>query len=38
MALFLADLRDRWGSVEAYAESIGAGPSVVEALRANLLR
>ena len=38
MTLFLADLRDRWGSVDAYAASIGAGPDVVDALRANLLR
>ena len=38
MTLFLADLRARWGSVERYAESVGAGPAVVDALRANLLR
>ena len=38
MALFLADIRTRWGSVDAYAASIGAGPDVVAALRANLLR
>src|SRR5262245_15002971 len=38
MALFLADIRQRWGSVEAYVATIGAGPDVVAALRANLLR
>jgi protein-tyrosine phosphatase len=37
MALFLADLRHRHGSVAAYAASVGAGPEVVDALRANLL-
>jgi protein-tyrosine phosphatase len=38
MELLLADVRQGWGSVEGYTESIGAGPDVVEALRANLLR
>jgi protein-tyrosine phosphatase len=38
MHLFLADLRAHHGSVEAYAASVGAGPEVVGALRANLLR
>jgi protein-tyrosine phosphatase len=38
MHLFLGDLRWHHGSVEAYAESIGAGRDVVEALRANLLQ
>ena len=37
MHLFLADLRDRHGSVAAYAASVGAGPEVVDALRGNLL-
>lgn len=37
MGLFLDDLRARHGSVEAYASSVGAGPDVVDALRANLL-
>lgn len=37
MHLFLAGLRQRHGSVEAYARSVGAGPEVVEALRHNLL-
>jgi protein-tyrosine phosphatase len=37
MHLFLADLRELHGSVEDYAASVGAGPAVVEALRANLL-
>ena len=37
MRLFLADLRERYGSVEAYAASVGAGADVVAALRANLL-
>ena len=38
MALFLADVKGRWGSVEGYAASIGAGDDVAAALRANLLR
>jgi protein-tyrosine phosphatase len=38
MHLFLADLREMHGSVEAYAESVGAGADVVDALRANLLQ
>jgi protein-tyrosine phosphatase len=37
MTLFLHDLRAAHGSVAAYAESVGAGPEVVAALRANLL-
>lgn len=37
MAVFLADLRARHGSVEGYAAEVGVGPDVVEALRANLL-
>jgi protein tyrosine/serine phosphatase len=37
MHLFLADLRERHGSVEAYAASVGAGADVVAALRSNLL-
>ncbi len=37
MRLFLADLREQHGSVERYAESVGVGPDVVEALRDNLL-
>lgn len=37
MHLFLADLRAAHGSVAAYVDSIGVGPDVVEALRANLL-
>ncbi len=37
MALFLEDLRAAHGSVEGYAASVGAGPDVVGALRANLL-
>jgi protein tyrosine/serine phosphatase len=37
MHLFLADLRELHGSVEAYAASVGAGPDVVDSLRANLL-
>ena len=37
MHLFLADLRAQHGSVEAYAASVGVGPGVIDALRANLL-
>jgi hypothetical protein len=37
MHVFLADVRARHGSVEAYAASVGAGADVVDALRANLL-
>lgn len=37
MALFLADLRQRHGSVEGYAAGVGVGPGVIDALRANLL-
>jgi protein-tyrosine phosphatase len=37
MRLFLADLRSRHGSVVGYAESVGAGLDVVEALQANIL-
>jgi protein tyrosine/serine phosphatase len=37
MHLFLADLRDRHGSVERYAESVGVAPDTIDALRANLL-
>jgi protein-tyrosine phosphatase len=37
MHIFLADLREQYGSVEAYAAEVGAGAEVVEALRANLL-
>ena len=37
MHLFLADLREMHGSVEAYAASVGAGPEVLEGLRRNLL-
>ena len=37
MLLFLDDLRARFGSVEAYAASVGAGPDVVDALRSELL-
>ncbi|MGH9139132.1 MAG: tyrosine-protein phosphatase [Acidimicrobiales bacterium] len=38
MRLFLADLRQAFGSAEGYAESVGAGPDVVAALRATLLQ
>ena len=38
MHLFLADLRGMHGTVEAYCESVGAGPAVVDSLRANLLQ
>jgi protein-tyrosine phosphatase len=37
MRLFLADLRDEYGSVDRYAASVGVGPEVVTALRDNLL-
>lgn len=37
MHLFLAELRCRHGSVEAYAEEAGAGRDTVAALQANLL-
>jgi protein-tyrosine phosphatase len=37
MHLFLADLRERHGSVERYAESVGVAPDTITALRANLL-
>jgi protein tyrosine/serine phosphatase len=37
MELFLDDLRGRYGSVEEYAGSVGAGDDVVDGLRANLL-
>ena len=38
MHLFLADLRELYGSVEAYAASVGAGPDVIDVLRANLVQ
>jgi protein-tyrosine phosphatase len=37
MHLFLADLREQHGSPADYAAAVGAGPDVVDALRANLL-
>jgi protein-tyrosine phosphatase len=38
MALFLSGVRERWGSVDEYAATIGVGPDAVAGLRANLLR
>jgi hypothetical protein len=38
MKLFLADVRERHGSIEGYAASIGVGMDTVEALRVNILR
>lgn len=38
MALFLADLRGRYGSVEHYAAIAGVGDAEIAALRAHLLR
>ena len=37
MELLLDHLRERYGSVDAYVAGIGAGPGVVEGLRARLL-
>jgi protein tyrosine/serine phosphatase len=37
MLLFLADVRERFGSVEGYAEHVGVEPPTVEAMRDQLL-
>lgn len=37
MTAFLAEVRNRFGSIESYLCGVGAGPSVLRALRENLL-